>query len=75
MTQCEMILDHCKTHGSITSIEAVMRYGCTRLGARIADLEKRGHRFSHISETNENRYGRKVTFVRYTLMDTGDSNA
>lgn len=43
MTQSALILDHLKTGASITPIEALSRYGCFRLGARIYDLRKDGH--------------------------------
>lgn len=43
MTQNEMILNHLRDHGSITPQEAMARYGCMRLGARIWDLKREGH--------------------------------
>ncbi len=42
MTQKQMILNHMKEHGAITPLEALQRYGCFRLGARIADLKADG---------------------------------
>ena len=43
MTQCEQVLAHIKTHGSITPLEALQLYGCMRLGARVWDLQREGH--------------------------------
>ena len=37
MTQTEMILNHLKTKGRITPLEALNLYGCFRLGARVYD--------------------------------------
>lgn len=37
-TQKELVLDHLKHYGKITTMEAIMRYGITRLSARIYDL-------------------------------------
>ena len=39
MTQNEMILNHMQKCNGITSMEAYSLYGCTRLSARIKDLE------------------------------------
>lgn len=43
MTQNEVILRHLREYGQITSMDAIMRYGCTRLAARIAELKKDGY--------------------------------
>ena len=43
MKQNEAILEHLKTNGSITPIDALMLFGCFRLGARIYDLREQGH--------------------------------
>lgn len=42
MTQKQAILTHLQTVGAITPLEALQRYGCFRLGARIADLKADG---------------------------------
>lgn len=66
-TQNEKILQHLKNHGSITSMEAFMEYGCTRLSARIRDLREEGHSIAAIRETGRNRDGGKVTYARYWM--------
>ena len=43
MTQNDAILNHLKEGNSITPLEALNKYGCFRLGARIWDLRKEGH--------------------------------
>ena len=43
MTQNEMILNHIKKNGSITSMEAFAEYNITRLSGRIHDLRREGH--------------------------------
>lgn len=68
MTQCEMIMDYMRTHGSITQREATERFGCTRLAARIADLEERGNNILHETTTVKNRFGRKVTITKYSIL-------
>ena len=69
MTQEEIIKEHLEKYGSITSFEAFERYGITRLSAKIYNLRHEG-----LSITNEplnaiNRYGKKVSFVKYTLNE------
>lgn len=41
-TQCEMIAAWLKMGYSITSLEALKRFGCMRLASRIHDLKERG---------------------------------
>ena len=66
-TQTKMILDHLKSNGSITSLEAIQQYGCTRLSACIFKLRKCGYDIENVPQTSKNRYGRNVTFAKYTL--------
>lgn len=65
-SQCQKILEHIRRNGSITPKEALTNFGCMRLAARIADLEKVGHEFTHqliVRQTDDGterymRYGR-----------------
>lgn len=47
ISQKEAILQHMRTNGTITPMEALERYGCFRLGARIWELEKEDHIIEH----------------------------
>ena len=42
MTQVDQIRRHMEEHGSIDSMQALNRYGCFRLAARIYDLRGMG---------------------------------
>lgn len=42
-SQCDAILQHLKQGHKITPIDALNLFGCFRLGARLADLKKRGY--------------------------------
>lgn len=42
MSQTDLIRRHLTEHNSITPIEALRRYGCFRLAARIRDLRDQG---------------------------------
>lgn len=41
-TQCSMIADWLKMGYSITSLEALEKFGCLRLASRVHDLKERG---------------------------------
>lgn len=63
-TQTAQILAHLKTGRSITPIDALNRYGCFRLGARIYDLKQSGHNiYREMVETDS---GKRV--ASYTLV-------
>lgn len=42
-SQCEQILAYLKQGRTITPLEALDKFGCFRLGARVWDLKKDGH--------------------------------
>ena len=70
LTQNDMILKHLRTHKrGITQADAVERFGCYRLSARISDLRKMGYDITTENETKKNRYGVPVTYARYKLAD------
>ena len=67
-SQNDMILKHLRTHKrGITQADAIERFGCYRLSARISDLRGMGFDISSESETKKNRYGVPVTYARYKL--------
>lgn len=74
-TQTDVILEHLKNYGTITSMEAFDLYGVTRLAAIIYRLRKS---YNIVGEDLEctNRYGRRVTFSEYKLKETdnGEDN-
>ena len=65
-TQCEMILAYMEEVGSITPAEAMAEFGCMRLASRICDL-KRTHKIKTERVYTVNRYGKGITFARYSL--------
>lgn len=69
MTQCEKVLEYMKAFGSITPIEAMQDIGCMRLAARIADLVDQGYAIGRRMKTSKNRYGKKVSFAEYYLIE------
>lgn len=67
-TQTELIKKHLLKKRSITSWEAIERYGCTRLSAKIYNLRNEGMKIKTSFETKKNRYGVTVTFAKYILQ-------
>lgn len=68
MTQENRVLKHLKDFGSITSWEAIMEYGVTRLSAVIFNLRKE-YNIKGTTVTAKNRYGEPVHYTRYTLEE------
>lgn len=62
MTQAEAIRAHLLAGAPITPIEALDRYGCFRLAARIDELRREG---LEIQTVTESRGGKK--YARYEL--------
>jgi len=60
MTQSQRILIYLKTGKSLTPLEALKKFGCFRLAARIADLRKDGHTIWTNYITKDNK-----TFAAY----------
>lgn len=67
MTQEEKILNHLLANESITSWEAIKKYGCTRLSARIFELRKKGYNISTKRKTSINKYNELVSYGVYVL--------
>ena len=73
MNQTETILHHLTHYGPITQADAFELYGIFRLASRISDLKRFGFQVEKEMVTGKNRYGKTVTFARYSMK--GDNNA
>ena len=69
MTQNQQILKHLEEHGSITPIQALNKYGCMRLGARVYDLKAMGHDIRCTIEQHTNSKGQHKRYARYWMME------
>ena len=56
LTQNEAILDYLKRGFTLTPIEALEKFHCFRLAARIADLKKQGHTIINDGQSNYAKY-------------------
>lgn len=70
-TQENAVIDYMTRFGSITSMDAFMDLGVTRLAAVIFNIKEHGHKVDTEWEATTNRYGNPVSFVRYSLKDEG----
>ena len=66
-TQCDIILNHIQTHGSITDMEAYQMYGICRLSGRIFDLRQRGYDIQTNFVKSKNRLGKKIQYGVYSF--------
>lgn len=71
MSQREIILRHlqrCRRKG-ITSAEAYEKYGIMDLPKRICELKGEGYAFRIETVHAKNRYGKAISFNKYTLEE------
>lgn len=67
MKQKDRILRHLLDYGSITTLEAIKEYGCTRLSEYIRQL-RFDYKIKSVWRKGTNRYGEKTHYVEY-MMD------
>ena len=67
-SQKSEVLRYMQTHKGITSIQAIDKFGATRLSDIIFRLRKDGYEIETESITKKNRYGHATTFAKYTLV-------
>lgn len=67
INKTQLVLEHLQQYGCITSLEAIEKYGATRLSAIIYNLRKRGYDIDTIDIDFVDRFGTKSTFGKYVL--------
>lgn len=65
-TQRNRVLEHLKKRGPLTQLEALDRYGCLRLGARVYELREAGYAIETRRKAVKTRAGRSVV-AEYVL--------
>mgnify|MGYP003132614019 CR=1 FL=1 len=68
MTQRQVVLDHFSKHKKITSWDAIMEYGITRLANVIFNLRNDGYVIHSENKTVHTRLGNVTTIAEYTLL-------
>lgn len=69
LTQKEQVLNHLKDHKSLTSWDAIMEYGITRLSHHIYCLRNEGYIIPDERIKVKTRLGRETNISKYTLRD------
>lgn len=72
-TQEKEVLDYLRKIGSITSWEAIVEFGATRLSAIIYNLRKKGYNIETNDIIVKNRYGNATVIAKYVLKEGGES--
>ena len=67
MTQNDAVIKHIEDHGSISQMEAYSELGVCRLSERIREIERAGRAVVRKRVTDKNRYGKTVTYTRYSF--------
>lgn len=67
ITKTNLVLNHLKKHGSITSLEAIENYGATRLSAIIFSLRKKGYSIETVDVKGVDRYGNSMVYGKYVM--------
>ena len=67
--QRERVLEYLQRYGSISDTEARDDLGIRRVGARIFELKGLEHKIVTKMETGRNRFGEKVKYGRYYLVE------
>lgn len=68
MTQENKVLEYIKDFGSITSYQAFLDLGITRLSARIFELKNKGYEFEDEFVKTKNRYNETILYKKYKLI-------
>ena len=61
----KLIMEHLNAHGCITAADAISKFRCYRLAARIADLRAEGH---NIVTDHKDGEGNAVNYAVYRLV-------
>lgn len=61
------VYEYIRTFGSISPMEAFEDLGITKLATRVSEMKRLGIQFDQCMESRLNRYGEKVSFMRYQL--------
>ena len=69
MSNKELVLKYMQDFGSITTLDAFKDLGYTRLSDAIYCLKKDGYNIGSTTECSKNRYGKKVYYSRYYIME------
>ena len=67
-TQTSEVLKHLKKYRTITSMEAIEKFGATRLSSIIFRLRKRGYDIKTVMCNTKTRYGDDAAYAKYRYI-------
>lgn len=68
-TQIQEILEDLKADAQLSAMDALSRYGCLRLGARIYDLRRMGYPINTSYKVVTTSRGKQTTVAIYSMGD------
>ena len=71
-TQRDRVIAYINEYGSITSWQAYADLGIMQLGARIFELKELGYVFKKEKTYRLNRWGEKVKFDKYMIVEQNE---
>ena len=74
MTQKQAVLDYIAENGSISPMQAFYDLGITKLATVVSVLIREGHKIKKDNEQVKTRYGKTVTFKRYSFEGVNNGN-
>lgn len=66
-THCDRVVEYLNQFGSITSRDAFVDLGITRLSAVVFDLKHKGYNIDTKFESSKNRWGDTTCYARYSF--------
>lgn len=66
-SQIDRILAVLESGGTLTALDALEGFGCSRLSSRITDLKRKGYPVASRMVTRRNRYGRLCRVAEYYM--------
>jgi hypothetical protein len=72
LTQRDKILKHLQLYGTITSLEAVYRYGILDGRKRISELRRMGHNITSTTARKRDEFNAIITYNIYKLEENDE---
>lgn len=69
ISQSKQILEYLQAGNTITPLEALNKFGCLRLGARIYDLIQRGHQINSVWVSDNGKRYKRYGLVGYSQLE------
>ena len=69
VNKTQLVLKHLKEKGNITSLEAIQKYGATRLSAIIFNLKDKGYEINTLMIDGKDRFGNESRYAKYVLKE------